>query len=190
MENSTEINSDITNDFTNDENCMPPSSNTFVDQITMELLLNKTNYQKYLSKSEPQKYAEYQEFLENCKKFRQPISNMTISLLNNQKRSIYNQEVIDAFDTYAKTLIRYLEIKEMTDNIQEMNSNLDEDVLFPAMMDYAEEEDDNELILNSPEPKPIPFFVPPRNNRYTMDDDVQRSDRYDMTERHYNSKNK
>ena len=46
----------------------PPTS--FVDKITLELLLNKGTYQKYLSKTDPEKHQYYQEFLKNIEKFR------------------------------------------------------------------------------------------------------------------------
>ena len=119
----------------------PPSTNAFIDKITLELLLNKTHYQKYLSKTDPQKFAEYQEFLENCSKYRRSIIDITICLLNDPKTKQYSQEVGDAFDIYTKTLIRYLEVKERSDNIQETNhftQDEDDDVLFPAIMDIEQ----------------------------------------------------
>lgn len=172
---------------------IPNSSNAFVDKITLELLLNKTMYQKYLSKSEPQKFAEYQEFLNNCTKYKRQMVNITCSLIDNPSNK-FSTEVANAFETYAKVLIRDLELKEMTDSIQAANNreynvrDLDEDVLFPAMMDNngsnclidtlsdnsADEFDqtsaDNMQMSMS-------FFVPPQNNRaiapitqaYTMD---------------------
>ena len=64
---SSNSNSDAEPSIYNNSN-VPNSSNAFVDKITLELLLNKTVYQKYLSKIEPQRYEEYQDFLDNCKK--------------------------------------------------------------------------------------------------------------------------
>ena len=156
---------------------LPPSSNAFVDKITLELLLNKTAYQKYLSKSEPQKFAEYQEFLENCDKHKRQMVNITCSLINNPETENFGKDLTNAFETYAKVLIRYLELKEMTDSIQAENNqeynvrDLDEDVLFPAIMDdptnsisdcYSDDDLDQEPMNASV--APTSFFVPPSQN--------------------------
>ena len=156
---------------------LPPSSNAFVDKITLELLLNKTAYQKYLSKSEPQKFAEYQEFLENCDKHKRQMVNITCSLINNPETENFGKDLTNAFETYAKVLIRYLELKEMTDSIQAENNqeynvrDLDEDVLFPAIMDepvnsvsdcYSDDDLDQEPMNASV--ASTSFFVPPSQN--------------------------
>lgn len=159
----------------------PNSSNAFVDKITLELLLNKTNYQKYLSKSEPQKFAEYQEFLDNCNKHKRQIINITCGLINNPaNNNKCSTEVANAFETYAKILIRYLEMKEMTESIQAANNqeynvrDLDEDVLFPAIMDeqdnsvsdfYSDDDLDQDQMNASI--APTSFFVPPAPNNRT-----------------------
>lgn len=120
---------------------LPPpqsASNPYVDKITLELLLNKTHYQKYLSKTDPQKFAEYQEFLENCGRFRIPIIEMTSRLLDNPKRKEYSEEVMEAFQKYSHSLIRYLEIKEMTDAVNEQEKE-DDDTMFPASMSQEPE---------------------------------------------------
>jgi len=110
-------------------------SNKYVDQITLELLLNKTRYQKYLSKSDPQKFVEYQEFSENCNRMSRPILDMTMRLLQDPGTDRYSQEVKEAFERYSRVLIRFLEIKEMTDHFQEVREDDDdEDTLFPASM--------------------------------------------------------
>jgi hypothetical protein len=101
-------------------------SNPYIDKLTMELLLNKTNYQKYLSKTDPQKHAEHQEFLSKITDFRDGILEMTTELLDNPKK-MYTNEVGDAFDQYVQTLIKYLEIEKAN----AVNSDDDVDVMFP-----------------------------------------------------------
>jgi len=108
--------------------------NSFIDKISLEFLLNKTHYQKYLAKTDPQLYAEKQEFLESCSQYRRPIVDMTAKLLDNPDYPHYSREVCDAFDKYAQTLIRYLEVKEKSDSIQknfDSDDGSDEDMLFP-----------------------------------------------------------
>jgi hypothetical protein len=113
------------------------TTNAYVDKLTLELLLNKTHYQKYLAKTDPQLYAEQQEFLGSCSRFRRQIVDMTARLLDDPKCSQYNSEVCDAFNKYAQTLIRYLEIKEMSDNAQKLfdsDSAEEDDMLFHESM--------------------------------------------------------
>ena len=127
-------------------------SNAYVDKVTLELLLNKTNYQKYLSKSDPQKHAEHQEFLSKTADFRDEILEMTTELLDNPKK-MYTNEVGDAFDQYVQTMIKYLEIEKANASTTEDNG----DVLFPEMA----------------QPKK-PSSKYDRKSRYTMDAFTQR----------------
>lgn len=107
-----------------------PSQNPSIDKLTMELLLNKTHYAKYLSKTDPQKHNEYQEFLGKLSTYREDILTMTETLLCNPKK-MYTNEVGQAFDNYVQTLIKYLEIEEMNKE----SGNDDPDTLFaPTLM--------------------------------------------------------
>jgi hypothetical protein len=124
----------------------PTPSNAYVDKVTLELLLNKTNYQKYLSKTDPQKHAEHQEFLSKTAEFRDEILEMTTELLDNPKK-MYTNEVGGAFDQYVQILIKYLEIEKANSTTGE------DDVLFPEMA----------------QPKK-PASKYDRKSRYTMDE--------------------
>jgi heptaprenylglyceryl phosphate synthase len=107
-----------------------PSQNPSIDKLTMELLLNKTHYAKYLSKTDPQKHNEYKEFLGKLSTYREDILTMTETLLVNPKK-MYTNEVGQAFDNYVQTLIKYLEIEEMNKE----SGNDDPDTLFaPTLM--------------------------------------------------------
>jgi hypothetical protein len=114
--------------------------NSFIDKISLEFLLNKTHYHKYLAKTDPQLYAEQQDFLESCSHYRRPILDMTAGLLENPKSTQYSREVCDAFDKYAQTLIRYLEVKERSDNAQkvfQLHDDDDDETLFPESMNHV-----------------------------------------------------
>jgi hypothetical protein len=128
-------------------------SNVYVDKVTLELLLNRTNYQKYLSKSDPQKHAEHQEFLSKTAEFRDEILEMTTELLDNPKK-MYTNEVGDAFDQYVQTLIKYLEIEKANT----LTEDADDDVLFPTQTAQPK--------------KPVSKYD--RKSRYTMDAFIQK----------------
>jgi hypothetical protein len=104
----------------------PPKGHPYIDQITLELLLNKSAYQKYLSKTDPEKHNEYQEFVKKIRRFKTNILEMTENMIDSQKHQ-YTNEVSDAFDNYVRALVKHIEI-EMSNR---PNENDDEDVLFP-----------------------------------------------------------
>ena len=108
----------------NDENegCKLPKS--YVDQITLELLLNKSTYQKYLSKTDPDKHHQHQEFIKKLKGFKPNILDITEDMIDHQNHK-YTNELTDAFDSYARAVIKYLEVESSK------QQNDDEDVLFP-----------------------------------------------------------
>jgi hypothetical protein len=117
--------------------CIP--ENKYIDELTMRLLLNNTNYAKYLSKTDAQKYEEQQAFILDCDKFQRPVMDMTMHMLRDPTIS-YSTEISDAFHQYARILIRYLEVKERSEEMQKeyasdgFGDGEEEDVLFPASM--------------------------------------------------------
>ena len=125
-----------------------PSQNPAIDKLTMELLLNKTHYQKYLSKTDPQKHAEYREFLDKLAHFRDPILQMTTELLDNPKK-MYTNEVGDAFDSYVKILVKYLEIE------QQNKGDDDDDMMFGEMSNDSSSHFHVPSTLAKPKPKSV-----------------------------------
>lgn len=119
-----------------DEHVNENKTQKSIDQLTMELLLNKTQYHKYLAKTDAKKHAEYCEFLEGCSQYRKEIIDITVNLLDNNNKSKeikqYSQDVQDAFDEYAKTVVRFLEVQQSVDVHD--NDNEDEDMMFPPSM--------------------------------------------------------
>ena len=92
------------------ENDIPISespNDKFIDEITMKLLSNQTSYSKYLHKTDDSRYKEEQQFIEDCKTFKQDIQEVTNELCK-CKQHIYGSDVNEAFNNYARTLIRYL----------------------------------------------------------------------------------
>lgn len=97
-----------------------------MNRMTMELLLNKTHYAKYLTKTDSTKHAEYQQFVDSLCKFRDPMVDITQRLIREPNSTMFSQDMLDSFQTYAQSVIRFLEIQQ--DNPDE------EDELFPASM--------------------------------------------------------
>ena len=87
-----------------------------IDQLTMELMMNKTHYHKYLSKQNPQKYQEAKETANKVSRYYPEIMEITETLLadfiqnSNEK---YTREVNDVFQDYVKTCLKYLEMRDL-----------------------------------------------------------------------------
>ena len=55
-----------------------------IDKITLELLMNKAQYNKYLAIKDPNKYEEVQQHLEKVAKYRNRIMQITDEYCENQ----------------------------------------------------------------------------------------------------------
>ena len=100
----------VENNYENESQCK--ETDNLIDKMTLELLMNKTQYNKYISKNDPRKHAEIDEYLNNIRKYHHSISELTIELLNQPNKPITN-EVNEEFEHYVKTLIRYFKMKEI-----------------------------------------------------------------------------
>ncbi len=85
----------------------------YVDKLTLELLINKSQYQRYLSKADPEQYKIRQEHLDNIQKYKSEIKEMTSDLLENAQ---ITTAVNDAFENYIKTVISHLQMREYEDD--------------------------------------------------------------------------
>ena len=107
-----------------------PSVTDPIDQITLDFLMNRSQYKKYVAKNDPAKHTENQEHLQKIYKYRNRISEFTDDLLTNPDTMI-TLDVNQAFDRYMRTLIRYFEMKDL--------ENKDDDVLFDGVEDDQEQ---------------------------------------------------
>lgn len=83
-----------------------------VDKITLELLMNKAQYNKYLAIKDPNKYEEVQQHLEKVAKYRDRIMQITDEYCENQNTQ-NSIELDEAFSNYLKSCIRFIEMKEL-----------------------------------------------------------------------------
>jgi hypothetical protein len=114
------------------------STSQYIDKITLELLINKNQYNKYLASANPEKHKRITEFSEKLAKYGDKILSLTEDYCLNPKTQ-KTTEMDETFANYAKTCFRYFEMKELEgdpDSYQnESSRERDEDVLFdPAPM--------------------------------------------------------
>ena len=104
--------------------------NEYIDKLTMELLLNKNHYAKYLANTDPKKHDEYKAFKSKLRKHFVDIIDITSQMIENPKDSL-SADIEEAFDIYVRSMLRHFELKEI-ENPPEKEET-DEDVLFGQM---------------------------------------------------------
>ena len=115
-----------------------------LDKITLELLINKNQYNKYLVKEDPKKYELHKKYLETIQKYKSKILKITKNFVENPEFSL-NLEMNEMFEIYFKTFIRYFEMQEVElQNFYNMDSKKeDEDIMF-GKIDEVENENESE----------------------------------------------
>lgn len=119
-----------------------------LDKITLQLLSNKNQYKKYLSKEDPAKFREHQEYLQKIKKYRHRIMGLTKEFLENPDKD-FNLDLNEMFSYFAKTMIKYCELKDLEKRggcYEKDDSDSEEDTMFSNSRDIqVEEYNDEEL---------------------------------------------
>ena len=103
-----------------------------IDKLTLELLINKQHYSKYLSKTNPKKHDEYKEYKSKLRKYSVDIVDITSQLIENPK-TMFSAEIKETFDAYVKSIFKHFELKELEKSNEynyDNNKNEDEDVMF------------------------------------------------------------
>lgn len=111
-----------------------------IDKVTLEFLMNKTQYKKYVSKTNPTKHIQNEIYLNKVYNYKTQILEMTKDLLKNPESQI-TLDVNESFENYIKTLIRYFETKEMEKS--------DNDTMFEKIDDSS----NKDYIVREPEPE-------------------------------------
>jgi len=108
-----------------------------VDKLTLELFTNKTQYRKYLSKNDPDKYNILVEKREKYEKYKREILEKTEKMISFPDLAV-SALVQETFENYVDVLIKEIEtnaldVKDYNDYETEIGSGSDEDVLFQNM---------------------------------------------------------
>jgi len=119
-----------------------PLKNEYIDKLTLELLINKSHYHKYLSKSDPKKYDEYKEYKAKLRKYAIDIIDITSQLIEDPKK-MYSNDIEESFHSYVKSIIKYFEIKEIQDANTQSEYNNEDEVIF-TKFDNDETDNTNE----------------------------------------------
>lgn len=110
-----------------------PTDNSFIDGLTLKLLVNQTSYAKYISKTDEQLFEQQQQFTHECDTHRRDILAITKELCNQPYTDNYSSTITDAFNEYAHILLRHIQTKEHSDDNQKEYEN-ENDEMFPYEM--------------------------------------------------------
>jgi len=83
-----------------------------IDKLTLELLMNKNTYNRYIEKTDPRKHKEEQEFRRKLKKYKSRIIQMTMKFLDDPDFQV-NNELNNMFSEYSKTFVKYFEMNDL-----------------------------------------------------------------------------
>lgn len=93
------------------------STNEFIDDITLQFLTNKSQYNKYLSNYDKQKFDEINEFKKKINKNKEKILEITKTYMDNPDAQI-SIELHEAFEIYMKACIKHIDFK----NLEKLNA--------------------------------------------------------------------
>ena len=115
-----------------------------VDKITLELLMNKNTYSRYIERTDPTKHKEEQLFRKKIKKYKSRMLSLTMKHLDEPNFQI-NNELSTMISEYTRTFIKYFEMNDLEISCFYSNEKEEhddgEDTLFGTM---AVEEVDND----------------------------------------------
>ena len=111
---------------TNELSCSP--KNDYVDEITLQLLINKQCKSKYLMHHDPDKYKEEEEYKEKVKYYKNDIANI-FNDYSNIKNYQITSDLDDAYNNFIKACLKHFEIKEVEQE-NTYNQDNNDDVLF------------------------------------------------------------
>jgi AICAR transformylase/IMP cyclohydrolase PurH len=121
-----------------------------IDQLTLELLVNKGQYKKYLSIADPQRFEQQKKHLDKIAKYENKIRSMFSNLLEGKQ---ITNDINESFDHFIKECIRYCENKELENDYPKdediMFGNIDSDEEMHENNNYPTDEDESPTTQSS-----------------------------------------
>jgi hypothetical protein len=98
---------------------------TDINRLTIELMMNKSQYKKYLAKTDPNLYQETQTRTENIAKYSNKITDIFMNLLNESNIKYNNklENIFNAFLNESLEILKNQEYNNTENNTNELFSN-------------------------------------------------------------------
>lgn len=104
---------------------MDASQNKFADEASLQFLVNRQQYKKYISANDEIKSREIKIFQDKLESFKNEIVAITKDYCENPDIQL-SSELDEIFEAYAKHCIKHLEMKEL----ESKDSSHEDDMLF------------------------------------------------------------
>jgi hypothetical protein len=109
--------------------------NESIDKLTLELLMNKRQYRKYVEKHNPEEYTKKQTEYDRFLKYKSRISHLVDELLNDYSISgnsahLGNLDIQDSFQTLLNSCIYFFETRDYDCPDKHRDDDKDDDILF------------------------------------------------------------
>jgi hypothetical protein len=141
-----------------------------IDKLTLELLINKSQYKKYIKKTDSSKYSENQIYLGKIERYRNKLENMFSRLIENPETQI-TSDIDRDFTHFVKTCIQYFELNEMENVTNYYNGDpIDDESMFGVIDNNTTSPIESSSIWGNKINKIDSSFYMPK---YTMDSYVR-----------------
>lgn len=121
-------------------------NNEFLSNITLEYLMNKEQYAKYIEQQQP---SEKNRYLKDRKFYKKRIYDITKKMLNGEKPDGLTPDINYAFEKYVKACIQYLKMLDKTDILQDDYSKIDVEIPNYLETPHLSLEERDQLFMRS-----------------------------------------
>lgn len=120
-------------DLSNNLSTSPSDSN--IDDLTLQLLLNSRNYHKVMKIKEPEKYNnDFQNVVSDNKN---DILDVTKDMIDGITDD-YSVDINEAFQNYVKMIFKHRELQEMQEQNEYNQEKYEQDELDKSNYDYVQ----------------------------------------------------
>tara|TARA_B100001175_G_C19486898_1_gene630322 strand:+ start:339 stop:764 length:426 start_codon:yes stop_codon:yes gene_type:complete len=103
--------------------------NDYIDEITLQLLINKQCKSKYLMQHDPEKYKQEEEYKQKVIYYKDDIANIFNDYSNIRNHQV-TSDLDDAYNNFIKACLKHFEIKEVEQDNTYNNDTDTDNVLF------------------------------------------------------------
>jgi len=107
------------------ESTSTSKSNSAIDTLSLELLTNRSQYKRYLSKEQPEKFQKKQSHLTKIKKYAPRIKSLMLDLLLDPDMPVTN-DVNGAFNQFLDVCVRHFEMRDLEDRNRGYKAEIDD----------------------------------------------------------------
>ena len=108
-----------------------------IDQLTLELLTSRKQYNQYLKQTDSKKYLEQTDFFAKIQRHKSSLMEVIQNLLDDPNNHSYSNEVNDTFIPFIRAIFKYNESVQCMQQT-EYAEDQDQDILFDNCIETEE----------------------------------------------------